>query len=547
MNSFLLLFIKYIKIINCILKKNPKKIYFFSSVILLCIFGFFSGLYELAIPFMAEHALDKILPEKNITKFSKFTGLVASVYVMGWILGVLSSYVQARLLFKIPQMIKSYTFQKSLDNYIINLNTTASDYIISIENDASLIINSLIKISDIFFRSCTVIVFCLFITASKDVLLICLVFIFFTLQFIQSRIISLKLSKLSYSMRELSAFISDFLFDSLRKIKIINLFNVNNHFVEWFNALQKKRYFFDKKFFFIRKTDWFVSNALSVLYKVIIGYYLGIKLIEGLFTGGEVALIIILLIKLQSSFVQILNIKRDISSIEASIKRFLAIVEVKENKQIYKSFNEFGKLQFKNVSFFIGDKNIINNLSFDAVKGEKIIIFGKSGSGKTTIFNMLMGLLKPNKGEIIFDGINLNQMELHSFYERISIIPQDNELFRLSLLDNIKLGRNYNDDIIDDLLIKSQIKLLTVSKENDGILIKGEKELISKGEIRRVMLARGLLNNSQLIIMDEPDAHLGDETAYEIISRLFEIKDKTIIMLTHRESLMKLASKVIKI
>jgi ATP-binding cassette subfamily B protein len=209
---------------------------------------------------------------------------------------------------------------------------------------------------------------------------------------------------------------------------------------------------------------------------------------------------------------------------------------VKEREINFKNF-----ISFNNVDFSYEDKNeyILENINLEIKKGSKVGIIGKSGEGKSTFLDLLMGFLEPKRGLISVDGIKLSSETLSSWQSKISHVPQKLFLSDSSILENIAFGRFIKDidlNKVETVSKKAQLhKFINSLKEGYHEQI-GERGIkLSGGQIQRVGLARSLYKNSEIIIFDEATNSLDTETERLIMEELYSLeKNLTIIIVAHR-------------
>ncbi len=189
------------------------------------------------------------------------------------------------------------------------------------------------------------------------------------------------------------------------------------------------------------------------------------------------------------------------------------------------------------------DKNVVENVSFVINKGDKVGIVGKSGAGKTTIVDLLLGVLKPTKGEILVDGTNINRT-LKNWQANIGYVPQQIYLLDDTIMKNIAYG--VEEELIDLIKIQSAIEgakldeLICNLQDGYNTHIGENGVRISGGQRQRIGIARALYNNPNVIIMDEGTSALDNETQRSIRKSLDEIsKKKTVIIVAHRLSTVK--------
>lgn len=207
------------------------------------------------------------------------------------------------------------------------------------------------------------------------------------------------------------------------------------------------------------------------------------------------------------------------------------------------------KISFKNIDFSYDKKNkIIENLSLDIFKGDKIGIIGESGIGKTTLVNLLIGLLKPTNGEILFDGVKFSNNQ-KQFIKNISYVPQEIFLIEDTLKKNIALGveeNNIIDSKIEKVAKTSQINsFINNLKYKFETKVKENGKNFSVGQKQRIGVARALYRDPDLIILDESTSSLDTNTEAKFIEDIFDIfSDKTIIFISHKVSALKNCNKI---
>lgn len=227
------------------------------------------------------------------------------------------------------------------------------------------------------------------------------------------------------------------------------------------------------------------------------------------------------------------------------------ILNNKENNIDEKSKKFFeSNIVIKDLYFSYDQVNILENINFKFNKSNIIGIKGKSGSGKSTLLNILCGLLKVKKGQILIDGINLSRDNMNIWHKLVSYVPQDIFLFNDTLKKNILLNKNnisqkYLDQVllisgVQDILNKKNIKLDTIVNENSLNF--------SGGERQRIGIARSLIKNPELLIFDETTSGLEIDSEKKIIYNIKKHFDKiTIILISHREKSLEICEQVLEL
>ena len=208
------------------------------------------------------------------------------------------------------------------------------------------------------------------------------------------------------------------------------------------------------------------------------------------------------------------------------------------------------KINFKNVNFNYDKKQILNNVSFDLYKNQLNLIYGKSGTGKSTILNLILGLSKKNSGSILINNNDINEIDLNSLRDKIGLVTQENTIFNLSIRDNMKIR---NSAVLDEGIIK-YIKMFNLDSifkgENINLnyLVDENSSNLSLGEKQRLALIRELLTEPEILILDEVTSSLDNATVNIILTCIKEISKKiTIIAVSHQEEYLKIAENILKL
>ena len=203
--------------------------------------------------------------------------------------------------------------------------------------------------------------------------------------------------------------------------------------------------------------------------------------------------------------------------------------------------NSKGVIEFKNTSFKYSDDedNVINDLNLNLVPNKKIAIVGKSGNGKSTIFNLILRYFDVTKGKILLDGVDIKSLTEYSLRNNISIIRQTPFLFNMSILDNFKLVKeDVTLEEVRNVCKKAYIDdyVMSLPKEYDTIIGEGGVNL-SGGQKQRLAIARTLLLNTKIILFDEATSALDNESQEYIKKTINElVKDHTVVIVAHRLS-----------
>ena len=211
-----------------------------------------------------------------------------------------------------------------------------------------------------------------------------------------------------------------------------------------------------------------------------------------------------------------------------------------------------GEIEFKGVSFTYpgSEMESLSNVSFKIKPGEKVAILGRVGSGKSTLQKLAMGLYQPTSGSIMIDGIDLRQLDPSEFRSRVGYVPQDVTLFYGSLRDNLTLS---NTDVSDAALVRAaEIANLGefINRHPQGFdMLVGERgDNLSGGQRKSVALARAVIHDPPILLMDEPTGSMDHSTELAVKRQLSEyIKGRTLLVVTHRNTLLEMVDRILVI
>ncbi len=243
---------------------------------------------------------------------------------------------------------------------------------------------------------------------------------------------------------------------------------------------------------------------------------------------------------------------------EVPLKNVLKVLYLPQkpscNKYTYKSFKKSIFIDNLSYKFPKSDKFVLQNINFEIKKGEKIGIIGKTGSGKTTLINIIMGLLTPTQGNLMVDDnyiFNSKEEIKSNWLKNITLVPQDIFLYDSSIYENIAFNMNLKG--INKKNIENAAKLacaheFIVERPLKYKTQTGEKGIqFSGGQKQRLGIARAIYSNSEIIILDEATNALDQRTEDKVIESLLQIRNKTIISVAHRLNILKNFDRIIEL
>lgn len=209
------------------------------------------------------------------------------------------------------------------------------------------------------------------------------------------------------------------------------------------------------------------------------------------------------------------------------------------------NFNE--KITLKGVNFSYENKKMLfKNVNFSIKKGEKIALIGESGNGKSTLADLIMGLLKPQSGEILVDNTKLNDKNLRKYRQKIGYIPQQIYLFNDTIAKNITLSDEIDENLLLKVIKQANLEKLIKSLENGLLTRVGDGgNLLSVGQKQRIAIARALYTKPEILVLDEATSALDIKTEAKIMNEIYKISaTKTLIIIAHRLNTIEKCDKI---
>ena len=360
------------------------------------------------------------------------------------------------------------------------------------------------------------------------------------------------LNDLDKSMRKTQEKATSFISESIRGCRDVKMLNAEENFMKRMELLIKDvnetRYNFANTRRFYTLIKGFIFDTADLLNIILLVY-----LIQNNFIAVAEALVIhnyaSRVRNFSGNFELLLE---DIRDFNLSASRVRDIMDSEEFEK-----EKFGKLhikrvhgnfEFKNVNFAYKDNQVLNNISFKIKANETVAFVGKSGVGKTTIFNLLCKMYDNYEGTITIDNHDIKELDKDSIRGNITIISQDPYIFNLSIKDNLKLVKSNatNKEIENALKLSCLDEFVNSLPEKCDTIIGEGGVNLSGGQKQRLAIARALIQNTEIILFDEATSALDNETQYYIQKAIDNMQTKyTILIIAHRLSTIKNCDRII--
>ena len=357
-----------------------------------------------------------------------------------------------------------------------------------------------------------------------------------------------KIYSMSLILKEKNSEVNSYLIESILGIDTIKNFNIEKErklrFKSKYNNLLKLNVKYNK---FILSIELF-QNFIMTISNVFI-LFVGIKLVnKGLLLFSNLIIINSLLIYFFISLKNIIYFDRILIDSKNSYNRLEDLLDEEEDNNNKSNFNFNNNIEFKNVAYSYDSYNIFENLSFNIDKGDFVFVKGDSGVGKSTLFKILTKQINDYKGKVIIDNTNIKNLSLNDIRNNICFVSQNEIIFTDTILNNITLFKEVTKKELEKVIrITGIYKFLKEKNISLNFLLEENGHNISGGERQRILLARALLQNKKILILDETTNGIDTLSEENIVRKVKEEYDVTLILISHRYDNLKLFNKVFEI
>jgi len=353
-------------------------------------------------------------------------------------------------------------------------------------------------------------------------------------------------------LKQITSRLNGAIAENISGMKIVQIFNGQKEKLKEFRDLTQS--YFDKSLVQMKmhslsgpSSNIFESAAIGIV------LWFGMRLMQD--GTVEIGDIIALSLYIRQFFMPVTDLAESFTSIESAVVSAQRIWEITDEKHTAEDLDEGivlkdikGKIEFRNVWFAYDEDNyVLKDVSFTIEPGDTCAIVGETGSGKTTIISLISGFYKINKGEILIDGINIDDISRKSLRRAVGVVLQDVFLFSGNIKENITLNDNIPEGVIMNAVKASHADEM-ISEYKEGIMepVMERGSTFSMGERQLLSFARALAHEPSIFVLDEATANIDTETEILIQKAVEEAsKDRTTIIIAHRLSTIKNADNII--
>lgn len=523
----------------------------FGGIVILTVISVFINVFGVGFAIASQRVLDvasKTIDGSLIRETTVLFLLIALQLVLQIILSKCYVHVQARSRIK----IKTDLFESVVKKDLTEVNFYHSGELVNrLSSDVSIVANAVVDILPTVIALSISVCLSFAVLFSLDPVYAIIYLIVAPLTLLTARFFRKKLKILHKQSVETDGKVKSFMQECFRNLLVIKAFEKEKHVTDKCNAYQLVNY----KVLINKNNVSILANVMFFL-SITAGYYLTLiwgayRLSVGLLTIGEIVAMLELVSQIQSPLKSLSSLFPQYYSAIASSERILELKNLPDEEcgENHKKVNDFSKIVIDNISFSYDENPVFDGASCEIEKGDIVGIYGESGIGKSTLVKLVLGVLKPGKGEIYITDPKgqkiLVDTETRSLF---SYVPQGNLILSGTIAENVAFG----SDNIDIKLVEHCIKVSQLDEMVSQLPLKldtglGEGGLgLSEGQIQRLSIARALYRNSEVLLFDEATSALDRETEIRVLEEIKSL-NKTCLFITHRKEALSSCSKLLSV
>lgn len=359
------------------------------------------------------------------------------------------------------------------------------------------------------------------------------------------------LKNIHKKVQESSANVRLFFKEVFENIVVIKIFKAENVILDKSAELQNKKYDIQMK----QRTISIVSSTgfntiFQIVYLFALIWSAYNVYLKNLTIGGLTS-IVQLVTQIQAPIIGLSRSFQNMFNMIGSAERIIELENIEKDIEVdiidkENLYNMLDSIVLKDVDFTYKDKKIFDKLNLEVKKGENIVIYGESGIGKSTLLKLILGIIKNDSGEIYFNLQNKNKQPINiDTRNMFAYVPQGKFILSGTIRENLTfVNKNISDEELEKALQISCCKTFIEQLENGLDTKIGERGSgLSEGQLQRIAIARAIVSGAPILILDEITSSLDSKTEEEVINNIKNLKNRTCIIVTHRNSISKLCDK----
>ena len=514
---------------------SNKKLFFMLLILIPMYF-----IFNILVSFNFKYLLKYSINYNVSTNIGIISFIIFVIYIFKLISELLKNLFILKVSSILDEKITTKTFKQILLlPYLYYKNRTTGEVITRLK-DLNIVKNYLITLfSSLIIDGVSILLFLIFlfsISSKITLVVLILVFIMFLIMFIRNK----KKRKLYLKVKMGETKVNSYLIEALSNVDTIKGGHIekrlSDKFLFLYKDLLEKNYLY---LFFINISKFIKDNIVEL--SMLLVYGMGCLLIlDNKITIGDIMLYQTFLIYFLNSVNNIGNLIDEYQNYKISLDRVEDLYTISNEKfngsYYYYNYVLDGDICFKNTIYKYGSKKILDQVNLTIKKGDKVLLTGESGTGKSSLVKILMRYLEVNYGMCSISGIDINHYHLENIRRNISYVSSNEFLFTDSLYNNLTLEKDVSDDLFEEVSKITRVnEIVSKREENYKMIVEENGFNFSNGERQRIILCRYLLRNSNIYIFDEAFGQIDIDKERDILKDMFNyLKDKTVIVISHR-------------
>ncbi|WP_324721195.1 ABC transporter ATP-binding protein [Salinimicrobium sp. HB62] len=492
--------------------------------------------------------------EDEVTALLFVCGIVVILFFLKNLFGYLAAFFITFLRNGVLRDVRNAIYDKILVLPVSYFSEKRKgDTISRITADVNEVQTSFLSILELIVREPLTIIFTITAMLIMSPTLTVFVFVFLPISGFIISAIGKKLKSKSNQAQEENGYFLSLVEETLSSLKIVKGFNAEDKFRDKFHTSTNRLKRILDSLLNRQNLASPTSEFLGIFVIVIILWFGGnMVLVEGTLDGATFIAFMGLAYNILTPAKQISKATYSVKKGDAAAERIFQVLDTKSNildaPDALEKTNFEKEIEIKNISFRYEDENVLKNFSITVPKGSTVALVGQSGSGKSTIANLVTRFYDVNEGAIKIDGIDIKDMTKRSLRNLMGLVTQDSILFNDTIRNNVSLGKEgaTDEEIIDALKIANAWEFVKDQPQGLDTNIGDSGNKLSGGQKQRLSIARAVLKNPPIMILDEATSALDTESE-RLVQKALEkmMKNRTSIVIAHRLSTIQNADQIV--
>lgn len=506
------------------------------------------------VALLFKYVVDDILIEKNVLMLQLIPLAVVGIYIVKALSDYFSYFFMAdvgqRVIMNVRDALYGHIQTLSMPYFI---STPTGVLISRITNDVNMIQSSVTNAVTEFIREALKLVGLVVVVFYRSAELALIAMIVFPLVIYPISQFGKMLKRYSTKSMKVMGDVMSILDEGISGIRIVKAYNMEEHEKRRFSTENRRYYRNWMKRIAVRAVSSPLMELIAGLSGAFILWYGGMKVVAGTLSAGDFASFILAVGMLYSPIRKLNTVNIEIQEGIAAAKRIFNVLdtmpEIADKPDAIDLGVVDGEFEFQDVSFtYTGEEYALRGVSFKAEKGSRIALVGESGSGKTTIANLLPRLFETTSGRIIVGGSDIRNVTMKSLRMNIAMVTQEMVLFNDTIRANIAYGtENASEESVIEAARAAHAHEFIMQMPQGYDTIVGESGVrLSGGQRQRICIARAIVRDAPILILDEATSSLDTESEREVQAALEKLmKNRTTLIIAHRLSTIIRADRII--